>query len=159
MSNEIDAWPAGATFLFHINIANEGAAGASNVELIYTPGEGSEFEILYGLITNGDTVARTLQAYIDDGTNDIVNLESQSMGAGARLGFPKAFAAGAVEGASNPGRYLISGPMRLRMIANSVADGQDATFAGAFRIKGAIPIRSTIGAGTEVVTVNIERVV
>ena len=161
MSNEIDAWPAGATFLFNILIANEAAAGAGNIELIYTAGEGNEFEVLYGMIVNLDTVARTLQAYIDTGTSDenVVNLDSQSLGAGAGLGFPKAAALGANEASGNPGRYMVSGPMRLRLISNSVADGQDARFRGALRLKGAIPTRSTVGQGTEVVTVTTQRVV
>jgi len=161
MGETTDSWPAGATFIFNILIANEAAQGAGNIELIYTAEEGTEFEVLFGTILNADTVARDVSARIDTGTSgeDLIQLENQSMGAGATLGFPKSHTGGASALGANAGRYLVSGPMRLRLLVESVADGQDARFRGALRLKGQAPTRSTVGQGAEVVTVTSERVV
>ena len=160
MGETLDTWPAGATFVFHINIANEGAAGASDIELIYQAGEGSEFELLYGRIVNDDTVNRVVQAFIDTGTSgqNVGQLDSQTIAAGGGMGIPKSPVTG-TDAAASSTRWIVSGPMRLRMLVASVADGQDATFGGVLRIKGQSPTRTTVGAGTEVVTVNMERVV
>ena len=162
MSNEIDTWPAGATFVFDIDIANVATAGAGAIELIYTAGEGNEFELLYGLVGNADTVARTVDVRIDTGTSgaDLVwIIRQRSVDAAQQQSFPGPGVGSATLGESGPTRYIVSGPCRLRMAVNAVADGEDATFAGAFRIKGAVPTRTTVGQGAEVVTVNTERVV
>src|SRR3990167_5169346 len=140
MGETLEMWPAGATFLFDILIANEAAAGAGNIELIYTAGEGTEFEVLYGSIFNEDTVARTGRAIIDDGTNLIVEVAQRaSIANGTYRGYPSAQVS-VDNGPSAAGvRFLVSGPMRLRLVVESVADGQDARFTGVLRIKGQPP--------------------
>jgi hypothetical protein len=162
MGETLDSWPAGANFIFRINIANVGAAGAGAIELIYAAGEGSEFELLYGLVGNADTVSRAVDVRIDNGTTgeDLAwIIRQRSVDAAQQQSFPGPGLGSATVGESGPARYIVAGPCRLRMAVNAVADGQDADFAGAFRIKGARPIRSTVGQGAEVVTVTTERVV
>src|SRR3990167_6669521 len=114
MSETTDSWPAGATFMFHINVANEVAAGASDIELIYSPGEGNEFEVLYGTIINADTVARATQVLIDTGTsgeNLAILLTTLSTGAGSARGFPSMtrVAANSVWDEAYSTRWLVSG--------------------------------------------------
>lgn len=158
-----DTWPGGATYVRRTTITNQAGQGASNVELIFTPaGEGEEFEILYGSILNGDTVGRQCRAEIDDGTSDesIARVFLETVSGGAVSAFPAADAPGDGTMLAAGARLLISGPMRLRLMVVSVADGQDATFAIVLRLRGSnAPTMTTVGAGTETVSDDINRVV
>lgn len=153
--------PPGETAIYteHVNIANEAAQGASNIERIYTPADETWFEVLTARIVNLDTVARAALVRIDDGTNVISMLHyDSSVAVGAEINAPTATLAGApIEAGANFARAIVTGANRLLLQSESVADSQDATFAVTMRIHGLVPrspTRTSVGAGVEVVTVN-----
>ena len=154
----------GATFVFNILIANQATQGAGDIELVYTAGEGNEFELLYGMVENLAGQATRIIVRIDFGTNgeDIVwVLDNNTLADTGMTAFPSPSAnaqSTALESALDK-IPKISGPCRLRIQAVNVPDGQDIRFSGALRIKAGIPTRATVGQGTEVVTVTAERVV
>lgn len=159
-----DEYRDGATFIFNINIAND-SSGASDIALIYTAGEGNEFEVLYGMIENLDSSARRAIVQIDGGVSDddlAFLLDNNTLASTGLSSFPTGGSnaeSSSHETVLNAGaRLIVSGPMRLRMRLIAVALSQDVTFSGALRIRGGIPTRATSGAGTPVVTVAVERV-
>jgi len=150
-----------ALFAVEFTIANEAAQGASSLELILTPAAGDAFDVLYGRITNLDTVARTATAEIDDGTAGtfMYRIMSESQTAGNSVHFPSnKTAADGTPGGGAGVPMPVESPMRLTLRLASVADGQDGVFAVVVRIKGRAPAITTLGAGTEVVTDTLSRV-
>lgn len=160
MTETLDTWPAGATWLYSSNIAND-AAGASDITWTVTVPVGSEAEILYGLIFNGDTVARNCTVQIrDDTPAGFVDLITRavSVAAGAVRSFPVANASADNGGVAAGTRLLVSGGMDVQATVAAVALSQDGTFNLAMRIKGSVPTVATTGGGVEVVTITIQKV-
>jgi len=161
MTDMIDSWPAGATWLYRSNVAND-AAGASDITWLVVPGEGSELIVIAASIQNLDTVARTLSIVLETDTagETIAPLvASVSTAASATRVWPVATVIGdngAISGSGMP--LIVSGPMRILATASAIALSQDAEFTILARIKGAVPTVTTTGGGTEVVTIRIERV-
>jgi len=87
-------------------------------------------------------------------------MDDTTVDAGNSVQFPVAVNISATLGGAESlatGAVKIRGTKRLRMRVLAVADGQDAEFSVSLRVTGrspAIPTRTAVGQGTEVVTVN-----
>jgi len=151
---------AEAIYSEQVVIANQAGQGASAIERRYTPADDDEIELIGGIITDQDTVDRTIDAVIDDGTNVLLWLtHSVSLTAGQAAAYPSiGVNSGTGTGQTGPGpRFRIRGPKRVRLVVYAVADGQDAAFSFVAIVRGRVPdvpTRTTVGAGTPVVTVN-----
>lgn len=155
-----DYWE-GALWVYQATITSDGVDAGDQVYTI-TIGAGSELEILYGTIFNGDTAGRNVRVDIDDGTNRIGQLLfATSANAGASQSFP---VGGAVEGSAgnvsgSGARYIVAGTMRIVATVFAVAVNQDSAFAIACRIRGDAPtVVETMSAGTPTIVINTEQV-
>ncbi len=141
--NDVGYW------VYHSHISHEAGQGAGDISWIITPTPADVFEFLYGTLINHDTVARVLNARIDDGiTGQIVGqlANTLTVAAGDEEAIPQNEASG-----HGPGiRYFIVNPMRLFVILTAVADGEDADFGMIARCK-TVPNVVTAGQGVEVV--------
>lgn len=148
---------SGGTWIYHVQITN-GAGGSGTVSVTVVPGDGNEFDVLYGGIINGDSTNRTLRAEILDesGGNTLGRLARLSAGAGTALSFP-ATDEQANDNSSGAGaRYTVSGSMAFLMTGAAIAASQDLTFGVACRIRGGIPTATEVGQSTPTITVNTE---
>lgn len=153
---EIDEYWGGRTWTYAADVTND-VTNSGTHEYDTVPGAGNEMEVLYGLLKNDDTSARTGFARIRD-TTEAFELgrvtPSFSITAGQHLPFPVVDEAGSA-GASR-GRWIITGTMQLNVELLSVAVSQDSAFHLVARIRGGLPtvtITSPTGA-TETVSLN-----
>lgn len=152
-----DEYWSGGTFVYHGTIENGGGGGGS-VNWKLSPGVGNELELLYGLITNGDTVSRSTQGRLrNDGGDTLVDiLENSSQSAATSRSIIDAL--GAVARVGDGRRLIVSGDMDIFLNASSLAAGQDATIALVCRFRGGVPTVTEVGNSTPVITVNTEKV-
>lgn len=157
MTEQAEYWE-GATWVYHATVTNDGTnSGTHEYDVI--PGAGNELEILYGLVFNGDTSARTIVARIQDadGGNFLAFIvPSGSIAAAGRISFPVNDPHAANSAANAGARFLLSGTMSLNAQVQSIAVNQDSEFGIACRIRGGLPsvvFTSPTGA-TETVNTN-----
>ena len=151
-----DYWD-GALFVYHSTLLN--GAGSGNITASFVPGEGNELEFLFGAMTNRDTSTRTMNAAIDTGTTgDNLWIWNSSTAAGGRMNFPNSGDTVGTEGSSG-GRYILGGPMRLLLTAESIAGSQDTEPGVVFRLRGGVPTIVTSVSLGGTVTENIRQVV
>ncbi len=144
----------GATWHYHCNIANGVGSGGTIQWDVEVP-VGDEMELLYGMLTNGDTSTRTGRVYIVEATDNImVYFQNGSLTAGLTRPFP-AIVTDLAVGA----RYILSGGMKLIAHVVAVASTENATLAVACRIRGGVPTVSESGQDTPTITINTEAVV
>lgn len=153
-----DYWD-GATWLYQAQITND-ADGSGAIEVEVVPGAGNEMEVLAVDIVNGDTVARTLSAYVDDasGGNAVILLFSGSTAAGSRRSWPSNETGD--DAGAHSHKLIVSGTMALRLRAAGVAASQDASFGIIARVRGDSPDAAESGNGTApTITVNTETII
>lgn len=156
MSESDGTYWEGATWVYHTTITN-GAGGGGTIEFTIVPGAGTELEILYGEIINGDTVARTCKVHIlDDDDNRLGIIQSKSVSAAVHLPFPTNGTADLAELGTT--RLIVSREMKIYVAVESVAASQDATLALVCRIRGALPAVAEAGNSTPTITINKEQV-
>ncbi len=150
-----DRYWSGALWEYHAQVVNEGGQGASTISVDIVPGAGNELAVLYGFVTNGDTASRTARAQILDavGGNALTQLQGATLTAGSSGGIPDS------SGVQGGVLFWFGGAMSLFLSVESVADGQDATFAAVCRVRGGVPIVTELGAGTPTVNINTEQTV
>ncbi len=150
MSEQIDVWPGGITYLAFLTVIND-ESNSGNHTYIFTPGVGNEFQIMWLRIENRDSVARTVFADIlDDGGNVSITLvEGVSAAAAASRSWPAAEASSDGNAISGGTPVFVSGTMELRLQVTAVAVSQDSRISVGLRIRGAAPtiaITSPTGA-------------
>ena len=158
---ELEAsWPAGVTWVFQGTVAEDATVGTHVVSLTVTPGAGQEIWLMYAKFTEGAGTG-TLTVQIDDGTNIIATLASQSLTTGQFMDFPYtgAIAAQTPLNVSSIG-ILISGTMRFLMSNSTATVSLTHTFAVAFRLKtSALPTATLADSvGTPTLTTNTNKV-
>lgn len=149
----------GALYVFQADIVNNGANSGNHIYAV-TSGVGSEMELLYGNVFNGDGSNRTITGVIqDDGGEDLgfPIPSGHTLNAGNNYSFPATDAPAATHTAFSAGvRPIFGGGMLLRVQVSSIAVSQDTEFALVLRIRGAIPtvtMTSPTGA-TETINTN-----
>ena len=156
-----DYWD-GATFEYQAQITN-GAGGSGDITVEITPGAGNEFEFLYGAISNGDTVTRTLFMQIRDSNDNVITTDTiDDINAGGRLALPGVAASSHSAdrpAASGTHRRIVSGTMDILLTASAIAASQDATFTFTLRIRGPVPTITEAGQASPTITINTEQVV
>jgi len=135
-----------------------GAGGAGDNGYTVTVGLGSEIEVLYGELFNGDTSNRTAVVDISDGTNRLGTLINGTLNAGARSTFPGANPFAAAGNPGTPTRIILSGAMVITATVLAVAASQDSALGLVCRIRGPVPTVVEAGASTPTITINTERV-
>jgi hypothetical protein len=153
MTNEIENWPAGRTYVFQGTVAEDGTAGTHVSSLVVSPGAGNEMQIIAGEINAGNGAANLTNAIVDDGTNNIYRLipSNLSLAANENVSFPTTSKGVTLNHASSPGAYFVSGAMRLRLSISTATVSLTHGFAVACRFKGAKPtaaLADTIGSPT-----------
>lgn len=141
----------GALWVYHADIVNNGANSGNQVYSI-VPGVGNELEVLYGTVFNGDAAGRSTTVIIDDGTNNLSLMVSETLGSAASRDFPSSNTSRGAAGQ----RYILAGTMRLITTVASVAVSQDSRLGLCCRIRGDLPtvtLTSPTGA-TETVNRN-----
>ena len=154
----VQVWPYGATYVFQGTILNGGVTLGDHTYAIATQA-GSELMLMYGDILNGDAAGRAGSVDVDDGTNILAKLlgNAQTIGAGARRGFPVSGTVGDNQ-APSPLLGFISGGMRILATVSSVAISQDTAFAIVARIRGREPTVTLTGPAGSTATTNTNRV-
>ncbi len=150
----------GALWVYQADITN-GAGGAGVHTYTVSLAVGSEYEILYGQIFNGDTVGVLMTVTIDDGTasQELAQLLSVTADANTRHSFPHSdVAAAAGTHLSAGSRIILAGGLRLRAATASVAASQNTAFSLVCRIRGAVPTVVEVGASTPTININTEQV-
>lgn len=141
----------GQTLAYQVEITNDGD-GSGNISVTVDPSGGDEFELLYAVLFNGDTVDRTGLVLIregESGTNLALGqpLEPVTVTAATRKRIPD----------SNR-RYMVSGSMDLLVQLQAVAASQNARIGLVLRIFGRPPTIAEVGQGTTpTITINTER--
>lgn len=151
-------WPDGRMWVYHVTIEND-SDGSGTITSEIVPGAGSEMEVLYGSITNGDVAGRPGRVEIeDDDDNLIARILTETVGAAGVISFPGADAPAANSGVSAGAPILVVGDMVFIMRMESVAVSQDVTFAVVARIRGGPPTATETAQGTTpVITINTEK--
>lgn len=151
-------WPGGATWVYHAQITN-GAGGSGTCSVSIVPGGGNELEIMYGLVTNGDTTTRTGRVLLrDDGGRIISEILRFAIPGGQTVNFPVTDEISGNGASSGFVRLIVTGTMDVFMSVDAVAASQDATFAIACRIRGGLPTVTEVGQSTPTITINTERI-
>lgn len=149
----------GKLWVYQADITN-GAGGAGVQSYTVTIPVGSEVELLYGEIFNGDTVGVALTVDIeDDGANEIARLIDVTADAASRHSFPHSdVAAAAGTHLSSGARIIVGGGMTIIGLTASIAASQNSAFALVCRIFGDVPTVAEVGASTPTINVNTEKV-
>jgi hypothetical protein len=172
MANEIDSWPAGATWVFQGTVTEDATAGTHVSSLTVSPGEGGELQILYARFLAGAGAANLTGFVIDDGANILLNLLGTgvagaggqvSLASGNELNWPNGsntgFAAANQVSTIPATGTIVSGPMRFIMRTSTATVSLVHTFAVVCRIKGAVPTATLADTvGTPTLTTNTSRV-
>ena len=150
----------GKLYTFQGTVVN-GAGGAGNQSLETVAPAGGRIEVLNSRILNGDTVARVVQAEIDDasGGNVIAIYESVSANAGTSHEQPLGSVASAAAStfASGIQPIIVAGANVYRLSVASVAASQDSAYALLLRVWGGTPTFTLAGASTPTLTTNTSR--
>lgn len=155
MTAEPGSYWDGATWVYRATITNDGSNSGNHIYNI-SPGEGNEMEFLYGTVLNGDTATRTIHIEIDDGSDDQVMVNyTISTAAGIRA---HVFPTVANENRPNMTRYILSGPMRLRLSVLALATSENSEIGIACRIRGNVPTVTLTSPTDAVEVVSTNRV-
>ncbi len=153
-----DGYWEGATWIYRATITNDGTNSGTHTYSV-VPGAGNEFELVAGVLFNGDTTGRVVTGMIAAPAGDVLNRlieRNDSLGAGAEQGFPSAPIVGDnAPGAAGP-RYIVAGTMILRCSVAAVAINQDTAFGVTIRFRGATPVPALTSPtdAVEVVVIN-----
>ncbi len=153
MSEQIDTWPGGVTYLALVSVTNDGSnAGDHTYE--FEPGIGHEFQVMWVRVQNRDTVARTVFADILDGAGNVsvTLIEGVSAAAAATRSWPAAEPSSDGNAISGGCSVMVSGTMTLRLQVTAVATSQDSLVSVGLRIRGDAPT-ITITSPTDAVEV------
>ena len=153
----LDYW-GGSLYVYQATII--GSAAASHRYDI-EPGEGNEFQMLWGTLFNGDTTARSPSSliYSDDTFSFVLTrfLNTSTIGAGSYRNFPADASYGSDAGQSAASRILMAGKMVLRVQLSSVAISQDSALAFACRLRGDPPtVTRSVTSGIDSGVVNVD---
>lgn len=144
-------------FTFQGTVAN-GAGGAGDQTLTIVAPSGGRVHLLYGAITNQDTVARAASMTITDGTNLLHTAAFNSaLGAGNQLPIPSTNVTDAASFTGTNGGimpYWIAGAMQIVLKVAAVAASQDSAYAVVLEVYGGAPTPTLAGASTPVLTTN-----
>jgi len=147
MPNQSASWVGGRTYVFQGTVLLDGTAGTHIASLTVVPGAGNELELVYGQMTNAGSATLGVDVLIDDGANTVTELVAASTAATYR--FPQSLSSAIQAG---PGaRYLISGTMRLRLIAQTSTVSVTQIFAVVLRVWGDSPtftLADSVGSPT-----------
>ena len=154
----VQVWPYGATYVFQGTIVNGGVTSGDHTYTIATQA-GSELMIMYGDVLNGDAAGRAGRVDVDDGTNILAKIlgNAQTIGAGARRGFPVSGTVGDNQ-APSPLIGFVSGGMRVIAVVSGIAVSEDTAFALVARIRGREPTVTVAGPAGSTATTNTNRV-
>lgn len=163
VGQEGQTWPGGLTYVFQGTIAEDATAGTHICTATITPGQGTEFQVLYGMIIGGNTAtAQVATVRVTDGTNIIAEWKNTTTtSASVHMSFPVGIA-DAVGGnlvTSGQPSFIVSGTMQLILQVSTAAVSVTQSFSVACRIHGAKPtvvLNDTIGTSTN--TVNTDAV-
>lgn len=152
----------GATFVYRSTIIN-GAGGGGDCSVLLVPGQGNEFELMYGTIAHNDATASNIDVHIRDEDNNIQAYlyDVDAVTQNSVCQFPTAPQAAATGGnaADSPAatRFVISGTMNLFMaaIAIDASEGTTNTIVGRYR--GDLPTITETGNSTPTITITTER--
>ncbi len=148
-----DYWD-GAIFVFEGTVLTDGS-NAGTASLTITPGDGNEFEVLYGFIEHTDAASRFVLAAIrDDGARELARLISNSFANSIQM-FPQDGAGGTEVG---PARLIVAGIMDLRLEVQSMSVNDTATFVAVLRIRGGVPTTTLAGPTGSTDTKNTDKV-
>ncbi len=153
-------WPFGATYVFQGTVVNNGAI--SDVSTIFTPGAGQEMELHWASIQHNDATASTIQVLIRDALDNTLTIMA-SVASVTQNSIIQVPGVGTTPGTSgNFPQYtrpiMISGTMDLILSALQIDDAEGITVSLVARITGNLPTLTTVGGGTETVTINTSRV-
>lgn len=154
-----DYWD-GALWVYHSTITGQAGQGAGDITWLIVPGGGSEMEILYGEVINGDTAARVANVDIetDQAGERLARLVNTSVSAAEWIDFPVTDENASSSVAQAGPRYIVAGTMRILVTVTTVAQAEDATLGIVCRIRGGVPTVTEDGAGTPVITDLTEQV-
>lgn len=126
-----DYWQ-GALWVYHADITNDGSNSGNHVYSV-SQAVGSEMEVIGGRVLNGDASSRTLDVYIDDGTNQIMPLiTTKALGAGDEIPL---LSRGGSDITPFFNRVLLSGTMRLIVNIAALAVNKDTAVGIICRIR------------------------
>lgn len=150
-------WMEWGTYVFRGTLEHDDAGGQT-LTYVWQPGRGNQMVALYGRLQNADGSARTCQAFIDDGSNQLAEiLGSASIGANSVRSWPTSDVPGDGNEISAGAPLVVSGLMRL--IYQGLAFAQNAEFRAMMVAKAqeAPTLTTSVGAGTKTEVISTDR--
>ncbi len=155
----VHSWDDGALYVFQGTIVNGGAI--SDVTARFTPGAGNEMELYWASISHNDATASTIIVLIrDPSANTLIELANIPLVTqNSVIQVPPVGTATAVDG--NFPQFvrpiMISGTMDLLLQAIDIDDGEGITLSVVGRVSVGPPAFVSFGGGTQVETINTNR--